>query len=77
MRRTSLTTLLVLAFALVVSAMIAGPPARWMAPSTPPPPRRPLLAALTIASTAIRVMSPWTSRIRGSAGTVVSPRPGP
>jgi hypothetical protein len=36
-----------------------GPPARWMAPSTPPPPIRLELAALTIASVACLVMSPW------------------
>src|SRR5436190_17352257 len=37
-----------------------------MAPSTPPPPSRVVLAALTIASTANRVMSPRTSFNRGS-----------
>src|SRR3954469_22437788 len=37
-----------------------------MAPSTPPPPRRVVLAALTIASTANRVMSPRTSFSCGS-----------
>src|SRR5690606_29277208 len=35
-----------------------GPAARWIAPSTPPPPSSELLAALTIASTASRVISP-------------------
>ena len=35
-----------------------GPPARWMAPSTPPPPSSDSLAALTIASTTCSVMSP-------------------
>src|SRR6185436_7531634 len=44
------------------SSRIAGPPARWMAPSTPPPPRSPGLAALTMASASWRVMSPWTRR---------------
>src|SRR5690349_7515150 len=34
-----------------------------MAPSTPPPPSREELAALTMASTDCRVMSPWTSVI--------------
>ena len=34
------------------------PPARWIAPSTPPPPRIARLAALTTASTSCRVMSP-------------------
>ena len=43
------------------SSRMAGPPARWMAPSTPPPPSRPELAALTIASVVSRVMSPRTS----------------
>ena len=38
--------------------MIARPPARWIAPSTPPPPASALFAALTIASAGIRVMSP-------------------
>src|SRR5256884_3060344 len=37
------------------------PAARWIAPSTPPPPNRVVLAALTIASTACRVISPWTA----------------
>lgn len=35
----------------------SGPAARWMQPSTPPPPKRELFAALTIASTFIFVMS--------------------
>ena len=34
------------------------PAARWMAPSTPPPPSRLFLAALTMASTSSLVMSP-------------------
>ena len=42
------------------SSRISGPPARWMAPSTPPPPSRELLAALTMASTRSSVMSPRT-----------------
>src|SRR5215472_9377180 len=42
--------------------MIADPPARWMAPSTPPPPRSAELAALTMASTRILVISPITRR---------------
>src|SRR5512141_1273249 len=37
---------------------MAGPPARWMAPPTPPPPRREPFAAFTMASTLCRVMSP-------------------
>src|ERR1700752_1724076 len=40
------------------------PAARWMAPSTPPPPARAELAALTTASTASVVMSPSTTSIR-------------
>src|SRR5438874_9495982 len=44
--------------------MSSGPAARWMAPSTPPPPARDWLAALTIASTARLVMSARSSRIR-------------
>src|SRR5438270_2790259 len=43
-----------------------GPPARWIAPSTPPPPIRVLLAALTTASEACRVMSPTATRTRPS-----------
>src|SRR3984893_15601016 len=39
------------------SASRSGPAARWIAPSTPPPPSRVLLAALTMASTASVVMS--------------------
>src|SRR5579872_5897773 len=38
--------------------MMDGPPARWMAPSTPPPPASAELAALTITSARSRVMSP-------------------
>ena len=45
------------------SSRIAGPPARWMAPSTPPPPSSAGLAAFTIASTSCSVMSPMTSSI--------------
>lgn len=43
------------------SSIIVGPPARCIAPSTPPPPRRPLLAAFPIASVDSFVMSPLTS----------------
>src|SRR2546421_6460385 len=39
----------------------SGPAARWIAPSTPPPPERALLAAFTITSTASFVMSPSTT----------------
>src|SRR5262245_23247581 len=42
--------------------MIEGPPARWIAPSTPPPPASPELAALTMTSAATRVMSPIVRR---------------
>src|SRR3954464_11161507 len=42
---------------------ISGPPARWIAPSTPPPPSRLELAALTIASTACSLISPRTASI--------------
>ena len=45
------------------SSRIVGPPARWIAPSTPPPPSRDSFAAFTIASTSCCVMSPLTSRI--------------
>ena len=45
----------------------SGPAARWMAPSTPPPPAKRLFAALTIASTSSAVMSPSTTRIRATA----------
>src|SRR5208283_4637853 len=47
------------------SSRIEGPPARWMAPSTPPPPRSEELAALTMASVVSLVMSagPTNSRI--------------
>src|SRR6185312_8591563 len=38
----------------------AGPAARWIAPSTPPPPSRPGLAALTMASTRSVVISAVT-----------------
>ena len=48
--------------------MIARPPARWIAPSTPPPPASALFAALTIASAGIRVMSPSTSWIGARLG---------
>src|SRR5271157_4417430 len=47
------------------SCRMEGPPARWMAPSTPPPPRREELAALTMASVVSLVMSagPWSSSV--------------
>jgi len=40
------------------SARNCGPAARWIAPSTPPPPSKVRLAALTMASSASVVMSP-------------------
>jgi len=46
------------------SSRIAGPPLRWIAPSTPPPPSNDEFAALTIASTVCAVTSPSTSSIR-------------
>src|SRR6185437_12399516 len=46
------------------SASSPDPAARWMAPSTPPPPSSELLAALTMASTSSRVMSPSTISMR-------------
>src|SRR6478672_4312268 len=49
----------------------SGPAARWIAPSTPPPPSRLELAALTIASApASVVMSPWCSVMRPTTWTV-------
>src|SRR6202140_4261594 len=44
--------------------MISGPPARWTAPSTPPPPASDWLAAFTMASTGSVVMSACCSVIR-------------
>src|SRR3954470_3637469 len=49
------------------SATSSGPAARWIAPSTPPPPRRLEFAALTIASTARVVMSPSKNSMRSAA----------
>src|ERR1700687_3861412 len=46
------------------SASSSGPAARWIAPSTPPPPSSEALAALTMASTISRVMSPSSTWIR-------------
>src|SRR5262245_20213360 len=47
---------------------MAGPPRRWIAPSTPPPPSRDEFAALTTASTRCAVMSP-VSRVIFMADT--------
>src|SRR5689334_10874343 len=49
------------------SSRIAGPPARWIAPSTPPPPSSEAFAAFTTASTRSAVMSPTTSSMRLTA----------
>src|SRR4030095_11842536 len=48
------------------SARICGPPARWIAPSTPPPPIRDEFAAFTIAVTACFVISATTTTTRPS-----------
>src|SRR5215211_2530872 len=56
------------------SSRIAGPPVRWIAPSTPPPPSREVLAALTIASTETFVMSPCLSSMRSVMPPTVLPR---
>ena len=40
-----------------------GPAARWIAPSTPPPPSSDSFAAVTMMSTSCRVMSPRTTPI--------------
>src|ERR1019366_4785181 len=45
------------------SVITLEPAARWIAPSTPAPPESRELAAFTIASASIRVMSPSSSRI--------------
>src|SRR4051794_28654632 len=58
------------------SSSNSGPAARWIAPSTPPPPSREALAALTIASTAIVVISPTTTLIRERASTGMALLPG-
>lgn len=47
------------------SARSSGPAALWIAPSTPPPPRRELFAAFTIACTSVTfVMSPFIVLIK-------------
>lgn len=43
----------------------SGPAARWIAPSTPPPPSNDELAAFTIASTFSVVMSACNARTLG------------
>src|SRR3984957_19999810 len=70
------------------SARSSGPAARWIAPSTPPPPSSEVFAALTIASTSKAVISATRmSRQRlsmlarrigsGDVMTVTSVMPGP
>src|SRR5688572_1485264 len=62
------------------SSRMSGPPAPWIAPSTPPPPMRLEFAALTIASTCSCVRSPCASssralpRLRASEGGTVKRR---
>jgi hypothetical protein len=48
-----------------------------MAPSTPPPPNRDVLAALTMASTSRAVISPFTMRIAGIRAPVAVQALGP
>src|SRR3954452_12056922 len=56
------------------SSSTAGPPARWMAPSTPAPPRIARFAALTTASTSCWVMSPSTTVILTRGLSLVLPQ---
>src|SRR5208337_2480131 len=53
------------------ASRMAGPPARWIAPSTPPPPSREELAAFTMASVRSRLISPGpvTTRRRSASDT--------
>src|SRR5436190_8974230 len=51
----------------------SGPAARWIAPSTPPPPRSEVLAALTTASTCSAVMSPSATSSDGPITRRVGP----
>src|SRR4051812_5619698 len=57
------------------ASRIAGPPARWIAPSTPPPPSNDELAALTTASISCVVMSPRTKVIMVVDGISDVPSP--
>src|SRR4051794_2915495 len=50
-----------------------GPAARWIAPSTPPPPSIRSFAAFTIASTFRPVMSPSTMVMRSDMAHIVTP----
>ena len=63
---------LILATMRLHSSRMEGPPARWMAPSTPPPPRREELAALTMASVVSLVMSAGPTKARVLALAKVS-----
>jgi hypothetical protein len=51
------------------SASSSGPAARWIAPSTPPPPSNERFAAFTTASISCAVMSPNTSVTEGMAAS--------
>src|SRR4029077_172593 len=52
------------------SRWISSPPLRRMAPATPPPRMRSLLAALTMASTSISVRSPCWMMMRSEGGFI-------
>jgi hypothetical protein len=54
------------------SATSFGPAARWIAPSTPPPPNNDVLAALTMASTASVVMSAVRTSSRAGPTSALS-----
>src|SRR5437762_13651981 len=47
------------------SSRMAGPPVRWIAPSTPPPPSSVEFAAFTTASASCSVISPRARTILG------------
>ncbi len=53
------------------ASRMAGPPARWMAPSTPPPPSSEEFAALTMASVCSRVMSPGPAMTRTRSSSAI------
>src|SRR5437660_2268630 len=57
------------------SASSSGPAARWIAPSTPPPPSSVLLASFTIASTSSLVMSPRTMSISAAGRFILRREP--
>src|SRR5687768_6796533 len=56
----------------LLSSRMAGPPRRWMAPSTPLPPISEEFAAFTTASTSCSVMSPWINVMRGTTAILVA-----